>query len=95
MFFEPEGGDGGQGRGATSLFVVWDPHFKGSSFTDRRHFHHCRQCIERSLLHGVPGVKAENIIQAIGLQFFKAPNTQILHSKTTLSSVFSFETGFP
>lgn len=37
---------------------LWNgtPHLRGSSFTDRRHFHHCRQCIERSLLRGVPGI---------------------------------------
>lgn len=42
-------------EGAPPLFVEWNPHLRDSNFTDRRRFHHCRQCIERSLLHGVPG----------------------------------------
>lgn len=31
------------------------PHLRGSSFTGRRHFRHCRQCTERSPLRGAPG----------------------------------------
>lgn len=31
------------------------PRLRGSSFTDRRHFHRCRQCTERSPPRGAPG----------------------------------------
>lgn len=49
------GGGGSRGKGPPLRNGPPPPHLRGSSFTDRRHSHRCKQCTERSLLRGVPG----------------------------------------